>query len=262
MNTQKENLVGYAINTDYRRNLPDVPFDHTFVVSDSKDNFNCWGRGIEVLGQGTRQIATGSALAEWVRRINGTDPNHPSGLTQYVDGVCQNAANRLLLLAGTDVSAANANFLVILMYGKYGYGLSDFAAAVKNAADSINRDEPGTIPPGDIQAVLARLADDPSDELQILENHFQEALPKTLTATQITQLLTAYRQFQSDRQQIYSNIQPKRNDPNFQDEFAAALFPKLKSFLETCSTILGPATSAAVFKMLPAEAISFLLKTT
>jgi len=245
---QKATFTAYAVPAPGYMPGPQVP-DHTFVVSTLSnmvltdnvlDNWNCWGRGKETINNGARQISQGSALAEWAGRIYGTDPNFPTGLLQKVEGVCQNACNRLLVLAGVDVAEANANVLTILLYGKYGYHLEDFVNNVKAAAAAINQQQPNTILPADLQQVLDRIANDPADELGTLEEHFQSApTVGALSSSQKDQLLGIYREFQLNRQNLFNAQWPNRNDQNFQANYAKALLPDFLQCLKECSPILG-----------------------
>ena len=217
--------------------------DHTFVVSnignEVVDNWNCWGRGKETINNDARQLSQGTAFAEWGRLIYGTDPNFPTGLMAKVEGVCQNASNRLLVLTGVDVAAANANFLTILLYGKYGYHIDDFVKNVTTAAATINQQQPGAITVADLQTVLERIAEDPADELKTLEDHFQSRLPTRLSTSQNEQLMGFYRDFQAKRQRLFDEKWPNRNAPNFQQNYATLLKPVLFQCLIECAPILG-----------------------
>ncbi|HVM60190.1 MAG TPA: hypothetical protein VMV72_04920 [Verrucomicrobiae bacterium] len=246
-----------------------IQLDHTFVVSDSQDDWRCWGRGHETVNNGARPIASGTALAEWARLIYGSDPSQPtgqpqperpSGLLQCVEGVCQNAANRLLVLTGGDVSAANGNIFVILVYGKYGYHLQDFVNNVTQSANSINQQQPGAIPQDQLQAVLNRIGD-PTAELETLETHFQGALPDTLSDAQNQQLLGVYRSFQTQREAIFEQWWPRNTTmdaTSFQKAYTQALIPLFVSSLKQCATILGPDDYNALFKVAPEVAIPLL----
>lgn len=229
--------------------------DHTFVVSRDTsdrvvDNWNCWGRGQDTIGNGAREIAQGTALAEWARLIYGTDPNRPTSLIQFVEGVCQNACNRLLVLADKDVSRAGANWLTTLMYGKYGYHLAEFVETVKSTAAAVNAKEPGAISASELQTVLDHIATDPSDELRSLEEHFRSALSSLVSPLdegKQAQLLAIYRSFQIDRQAVFGEYWP-RSAPSqdFQVAYAKALLPALEKCLKECEPILGVNLTASI----------------
>ncbi len=244
--------------------------DHTFVVSSTSnqitnqsqvlDNWNCWGRGKDAIGQGAQQLSQGTALAQWANIIYGNDGAHPTGLIEKVEGVCQNAANRVLVLAGVDVSAANANMYVILLYGKYGFHISDFVNNVKTAAAQVNASQPGAISDSDLQTVLNRIADDPEDELGTLEKHFLSSLPNSLTSAQQSDLLAAYKNFQAQREATFEQEWPNRNDPNYQADYAKLLEPVFLSAAKQFLNILGPENYQSIFKSAPQQVLPYLLK--
>ena len=164
----KTKFTGYAVDCTggYNASVAGMTMDHAFVASDAGDNWNCWGRGKETIGNAARALAggTGTGYAEWANKIYG-DPNYPTGLVQYVDGVCQHAANRLLALAGGDVSEANGNVAATVLYGKFGYRLNDFVTNVQEAARSLQ------IPDAEVAVVLNRLGG-ASNDVAVLERHF------------------------------------------------------------------------------------------
>jgi len=237
--------------------------EHTFVVSRGQDgvidNWNCWGRGKEAIDEGARELSKGAALAEWARLIYGNDPTRPTGLMEKVEGVCQNASNRLLVLAGADVSAAGANLYTVLLYGQYGFHLADFVNTVRAAAERVNDEHPGAISDAELQTVLERIADDPSDEAKVLESHFLQALPKTLTSEQKGQLLELFKDFQAKRLTIFNEEWPHREDPGFQTRYADRLAPPFLRCVKDSSGILGPENYQAMFKQLPEQALPYLL---
>jgi len=257
---EKVKFVAYAINTAYPNQVGNVPFEHTFVVSDKGDNWNCWGRGKETIGNGARQLQPdGTALAEWGALVNGTDGDHPTGLTQCYNGVCQNASNRILVLAGTDVSGANGNLFATMVYGKYGFQVEEFVARVKRAAEQLNETSPGAVTEGMLQEVLARIADDPADELKLLESHFQGSLPQTIPPPQQDQMMVAYRTFQAKRQTIYDQ-EPNKGDPNFQRQLSQDLQTAFMDCLLSFTDILGLDGYKEMFKSKPQEVIGKLLR--
>jgi hypothetical protein len=258
---EKVKFVAYAITTEnYPTQIGPVPFEHTFVVSDRGDNWHCWGRGKEMIGNGARQLPPdGTALAQWGDLINGTDPDHPTGLTMRVSGVCHHAANRILVLAGTDVSQANGDLFATLVYGKYGYEIEAFVANVKATAAQLNASEPGAVTEAALQEVLGRIADDPSDEMKLLESHFRAALPDTIGPQQNAQLMVAYKTFQAKRQAIYDQ-EPNKNDPNFQSRFGQELEPAFMECLMSFTEVLGVDGYKEVFKSKPEDVIGQLLK--
>jgi hypothetical protein len=239
--------------------------EHTFVTASKKDsvtdNWNCWGRGKETINNGARKISEGFGVAEWARMIYGTDPTHPTGLLEKVDGVCQNASNRVLALAGVDVSDAQANLYTILLYGKFGLNLGEFIKSVNDTAAILNDKSPGAITETELQEVIGRIAKDPSDELAELEEHFQSSLPKSITADQNTQMLSAYRDFQTKRQAVFEADSKFRNDSDYQNKYAMHLAPLFLKCMNDFTSILGAESRQAIFGgLVPEQALPYLLK--
>jgi hypothetical protein len=276
---QKVNFSAYGIASGgYAPGALGV-FDHTFVLSSlSKpittqdqviDNWNCWGRGKEIVNNGTQLLSQGSALAEWARLIYGNDPSCPTGLIEKIEGVCHNAANRLLVLAGADVSAAHASIYTTLLYGKYGFHVEKFLTSVKEAANNVNQTQPGAISDADLQTVLSRIAVDPSDELGTLESHFVDALPQALSSEQKDQLLSAYQAFQARREELFEdnwkNVSGATNRDAYQQQYAKQIAPLFGGLVQSFYEILGPDDYNAIFKLLPdqvkSQIVPLLLKT-
>jgi hypothetical protein len=174
-----------------------------------------------------------------------------------VSGVCQQAANRLLVLAGTDVSGANGNFFATMVYGKYGFEIEKFIAQVKSTAAQLNQQQPGAVTDAELQEVLGRIAADPSDELKVLESHFKGTLPQSITQQQTDQLLVAYRAFQQKRQTAYDQ-EANKDDPNFQRQFAQDVAPAFLECVSKFTEILGVDCSQELFKSKPEDVIGQL----
>jgi hypothetical protein len=89
--------------------------DHTYVECGTGGKaWGCWGgkTGGRVINQGTGSTRRADAIAE---------PNERAGITCYmVNGVCHQAANRILLPANILVTAAKGYSLSLSIFGTYG----------------------------------------------------------------------------------------------------------------------------------------------
>ncbi len=157
--------LDYPIDTGFK-------LDHVFVVTSEGDDWGCFGRGRDYIPQ-AKQIAQGLGYAKWGNMIRGGDE---TGLQNLITGTCHNVANRLLVLAGTGVSAAVGDALVLLFYGKYGFNVDAYINRVQSSAAAINEAEPGALSDNEISDVINKVTGGMSDELEILEQDFQDAL--------------------------------------------------------------------------------------
>jgi hypothetical protein len=279
---EKEQIQAYKIDFDSSGyGLPGgVTFSHAFVVSETH-NWNCYGRGKESLGISQALSAgQGSTYAKWASYIYGSNEGQQNniaagvsfpaaGLHERYDGVCHNAANRILALAGGDVSQAPGNALVLLMYGKYGFNIEKYIQSVIDAAAKVNAEQPGASPAisqGEIDCVVARIKGDTSGEVdtlekEILASNFEEHLHlQNLTPDQQTQLRTAYQEFQAQRLAAFEQAESQNpNALDIQAQYRDTMRPVFAQFLTTISTIIGPEKFAAVYGPNPEEAIAHLL---
>lgn len=194
-----------------------IPFgglesEHTFVITDGH-NFNCFGRGAESVSE-SRVVCETTASSKWAERIYGEfegsqDQTKPAaGLRVRYDGVCQNAANRILVLGGEGVDArqTKANVLATLLYGKFGFNVDKYLELVTRTGNELLQQEPGEIDPSDIAAVTQRIKSGllPDAELEILhadipeQLNLQKALPE-LTDNQRALFRPIYAEYQQDR---------------------------------------------------------------
>src|SRR5580658_7951616 len=94
--------------TLYARPTPSnagIPFEHTYVLTPAH-NFNCFGAGRG--SDQSRIIRKGYGSEKWASLIYGPnegwiDSGLQAGLSIRYDGVCQNAANRILVLTGDEM---------------------------------------------------------------------------------------------------------------------------------------------------------------
>lgn len=181
--------------------------EHTYV-STAGHNFNCFGRS-----SGGRMVRKAYASSKWACLVYGhqyegmTDSGLPTGLSIRYDGVCQNVANRILVLAEDDIDAreTKGNAFATLMYGKFGFnGISQYIQTVKGTGAGLLKTDPGEIDPSHIQVVLDRITygQTPDAELEILHADIQEqegdALPP-LTNAQRLAFRPIYGDYQNDR---------------------------------------------------------------
>jgi hypothetical protein len=192
-----------------------IPFggldsEHTFIISEGH-NFNCFGRGAESIPE-SRVVCETTASAKWAERIYGEfegsqDQTKPAaGVRVRYDGVCQNAANRLLVLGGDGVDArqTKGNVLATLLYGKFGFNIDKFLEVVTRSGNELV--QTGEIDASDVAAVIQRIKSGllPDAELEILHADIPEQLnlPKALpelTDNQRALFRPIYADYQQDR---------------------------------------------------------------
>ena len=107
--------MGTLIAKAYPTKLALGAADHTYVECGTGGKaWGCWGgkTGGSVINQGTGSTQRADAIAT---------PNERAGITCYmVNGVCHQAANRILLPANILVTAAHGYSLSFSMFGTYG----------------------------------------------------------------------------------------------------------------------------------------------
>ena len=257
----KEIIRAYSIQTNYY-NLGGLKLTHVFVVSwingTWKNNWNCFGTGAECLPN-AQQVSEGPAYVKWADLINGPDS---AGLRNQVTGVCHNVANRLLVLAGIDVSGADGDAVAILMYGKYGFNVVQYIERVKATANEINSEQPGTISDAEIDDVINRITGGLTEESDILERDFQEKLQphnENLTDAQKTSLSEIYNDFSTKRQQALDAGNQSDQAGDFQNKYAERMKPIVLQSLTQMLTVLGPDQYKTIFDFSPEQAAKFLI---
>jgi hypothetical protein len=234
--------------------------DHTFVVSDRGDNWSCWGRGREVIPQ-SHQLAQTQGNAIWADLFHGSDPIHPCGLTEKVSGVCQNVCNRLLLVGDADVSSAGGNELVIILYGKYGFGLDDFINRVNRAASMANQQQAGAVSENDVDAVVSKIKGSEEQEIETLRRHFTEALAAhsaNVSEKEQKSIIDFYDSFHDNRERIQHDVPKNGTADDFRGRYLRKLGPALLNYLRSMLSVLGRVRYAAIFKISPEQAVAFL----
>jgi len=160
----------YAV---YTGSVGGVPTEHTYVLSDDGHTWNCFGRYAD-----GRLIRSASASSKWAGLIYGSNEKNEdqdalaAGIRVRYHGVCQNAANRILVLAGdvVDARGSEGNAFATLMFGKYGFNIQQYMDTVKSTGQQLLQSNPGEINPSDIQIILDRITtgQSPDAELDIL----------------------------------------------------------------------------------------------
>lgn len=103
-------LKGWAVPTVVRGT------DHTCVTSSEGHAWGCFGRNVgqRLLSVGEGEITLAACLSH---------ERGEAGIRYAITGVCHQAANRILLPAGTTVSDARGYRVSSFMYGTYGKNL-------------------------------------------------------------------------------------------------------------------------------------------
>jgi hypothetical protein len=112
---QEVTWMGTLIAKKYPTSLFAKAADHTYVeCGTGAKGWGCWGgkAGGSAFRQGTGSTAQAAAIAQ---------PNEKAGIRCYlVNGVCHQAANRILIPTGITVLGARGYQLSQLLYGTYG----------------------------------------------------------------------------------------------------------------------------------------------
>lgn len=214
--------------TLYARPTPSpggVPFEHTYVTTksdtDVSHNFNCFGAGAG--SDQSRPVLQCTASSKWASLIYGPDEGPidstpAAGLRVRYDGVCQNAANRILVLAGDDTDArrTKGNAFAILMYGKFGFNIPQYIQTVQSTGEQLLNTTPGEINPSDIQVVLDRITrgQTPDAELEILHEDAEEQRDINLpdvTDAQRNVFRPIYSDYQTERSAVFVATASKAN---------------------------------------------------
>lgn len=272
----KVHFNAYAISTGYDiAQLSGIgcKLDHVFVVSSDRNNWNCFGRGIEVLGDPQAHlIKQGTGFARWARLIYGQEfegtvsPKPAAGLYEKFDGVCHNVANRILVLAGDDIDVRDAagNELVTLMYGKFGFNIEAYIKRVKDAAAQVNLEEPGALQDSDIEEVLGRIHHNqtPDEEIEMLTEDLETRLGKdlnTFDGTKKDEFFQIYSELQKKRQEVFSAQAAGGLVVDTRLALANQLRPALEDCLKGLFELLGEAQFIGIFKVPPEIALNFLV---
>lgn len=153
-------LIAKALPTSMAAGLA----DHTYVECSAGKAWGCYGRKT-----GGRELVRGSGSTARADRI--AEPDERAGITCYgLNGVCHQAANRILLPAGILVKNARGYRLSYALYGEYGIALpTNMCRGLFRKHESIGGDLPACLfsgatpppdhfdePPGDDLAFISR----------------------------------------------------------------------------------------------------------
>lgn len=136
--------MGTLVAMHYPTKLAFGAADHTYVMCSTGGRaWGCWGgkTGGTVLCSGPGSTNQADAIAE---------PNERAGVTCYlINGVCHQAANRILFPAGLFVTGARGYGLSSFLFGPYGRFTGPFGtcSAPFNKHTSITGDLPACLPP-------------------------------------------------------------------------------------------------------------------
>jgi hypothetical protein len=246
-----------------------ICLDHVFIISSENNNWNCFGGGKEEACK-QYEIASTQGFIEWARLVYGPEnegregrpPNaYPAAdVTELYNGVCQNVANRILLLADTniDVRKAHGNALVTLLYGKYGFGIDIFIEKIKSTARQLN------VTHLELDKVLRCIIQGQTaeSELNILKSIYEiktgqpfPVIPNDL----YTRLTTAHTAFQVRRTEEFNRLSQTKAGQDIRKDLVDALKPDLKEYYKILEEIFGRDVVLNMMQVLPAN-ISLALK--
>jgi len=210
-------------NTLMGRVLGRLPKAHVYISTDQGVYWGCFG-GAKQYDKTAEIIATGTANIDWINEIAGSQCHtggcqngrcrrtECAGIMHPNTGICQSCANRLLIPAGIDVSAADGNELAVLIFGKFGLGLSDLAERVSSAAKRVNEKKPGSITPEEIdRAVDAVMGSKQSEQEALVEDAeriLKVKIPE-MPEEQRVQLRSIYEDLYTSRMEVYNSLVSK-----------------------------------------------------
>lgn len=118
--------MGILIAKKYKTTMLLKLADHTYVECGAgRKAWSCWGGKV-----GGSEFNRGSGSTARANRI--AEPNERAGITRYlIDGVCHQAANRILAPAGILVSAARGYGLSTAIFGVYGRSTFNLHSGIK-----------------------------------------------------------------------------------------------------------------------------------
>ena len=151
-----------------------------------------------------------------MRAVYGPVGNAAAGVTNLFNGVCQTVGNRLMAMTkeNVDSSKAKGNELVVLIFGKYGYGVEDFVKLIRTKADELNAAKPGTVSAEEVARTVANIEEGlkPKAEVDALIDDLpvpREVLV-SLLGEKASLFLQGYGEFQQRREEKYQEIVKNR----------------------------------------------------
>lgn len=132
--------MGKLIAKRYRTPVMAYLADHTYVECSEGKGWSCWGgkTGGQYLNSGTGSTKRADMIANLDER---------AGITRYlIDGVCHQAANRILAPAGILVSEARGYRLSLAIFGTYGRSTFNMHANVTGDHQACTAKAPAMAP--------------------------------------------------------------------------------------------------------------------
>lgn len=252
--------ITFTLYADPAGSADGVPIDHTYVTSSDNHNWNCFGRGA---GSGGRVVRTTKASSKWAALIYGPyegsqDCGAPAGLAIRHSGVCQNVANRILVLGDADARGSMGNALATVMFGKFGFNIDKYVDMVKNTGAQLLQTEPGEITQQDIQTVLERITYGQSADAELDILHADLDVEENISLPDVTDAQRAifrpiYNDYQKQRVDAFLAADAKSNPsvqmPTF--PLQEALIGPWTQCVERLITALGPDQFKAMFGVTP-----------
>ncbi len=254
--------------------------DHTWLSTESgPHNWNCYGRGRNNNHDAdTRRIGLAHGNVSWMAAVygptaegrSGRGDNDPAaaGVIELLHGVCQNAANRMLAMTeeNLDVSKAAGNELVVLAFGKYGFGVDRFVECLRTTAADLNAKAPGSVTEEELRRTMANIKVGTTvhaefyaltDDLPSIRDAFKEAA----TDRQRIEFAEKYAAFQLRRAEKFVAIEKLRL-PNHdaRGQMASFLKVELSNLLESMREGLGSDVYAQVVSVVPDGAWDMLAR--
>lgn len=205
-----------------------IDVDHVFMAPDDlSHDWNCFGGGINELKNEQKKrvngIGSGHGNIKWMTAVYGLEHEGKSdqktaegreaaGVVNLFNGVCQTVGNRLMAMTkeNVDSSKAKGNELVVLIFGKYGYGVEDFIKLIRTKADELNAAKPDTVSDEEVARTVANIEEGlkPKSEIDALIDDLpvpREVLV-SLLGEKVTLFLQGYTGFQQRREEKYQEI--------------------------------------------------------
>lgn len=212
-----------------------IDVDHVFMAPDDMSHdWNCFGGGCNELKSPdaqvrarVRRLESVHGNVDWMAAVYGqmhegksdpktTEGREAAGVTNLFNGVCQTVGNRLMAMTreNADSSKAKGNELVVLVFGKYGYGVEDFVKLIRTKADELNAVKPGTVTAEEVACAAANIEEGlkPKAEVEALIDDLpvpREVLV-SLLGDKVALFLQGYGEFQQRREEKYREIVKNR----------------------------------------------------
>lgn len=276
-------LIGHAVELE-NETLASF-LEHTYVTSSNGYSWNCWGRD-----KGGKEICRARGNARLANKIAQPQPpdegfailynNIPCArIERYlIDGVCHQAANRILFPAKRLVDKAKGSVITCAWFGLYGYGKDAFEwASLMGTHKSLYLSRHRSIPQEDAsQKDDSNLNDDtaitcyihnairhysensenvrnkdielndPDVRLRFLGKQFELMVNYRLghTPQSMTDLLEAQRKMLVDKINADNKFLKNPENP---EPFLESINDQVNIFLNSCQMILGDEIYATIF---------------